>query len=300
MKILVTGGLGHIGSYLINSIPSEYDIVAVDNMDTRRYCSLFNLKRYVNIIRQDISTLSVKDLEGVDAVLHLAGITTAVNSDKLAVGLRKDVFDTVHMLNICKEAGVKKFIFPSTTSLYGTDQKVMTEDSKLNPQSAYAETKLQIEELISTGDHGSMDYLILRLGTIFGASKGMRFHTAVNKLCLQASLGEKLTVWKQNIDFNRPYLGLKDLRKCILHFLNREKGWNQTYNLLSENVKLSDVVLEIKRHKENVDIDMIDSPLENQFDYIVSDEKIRGQEFSPGQNIQNGILETFILLGGVR
>jgi UDP-glucose 4-epimerase len=299
MKILVTGGLGHIGSFLINSIPSEYEVIAVDNMDTRRYCSLFNLKRYVKIIREDISTLSATSLEGVDVVLHLAGITTAVDSDKLTEGLKKDVFDTVHMLRISKAAGVKKFIFPSTTSLYGTNQEVMTEDSPLKPQSAYAATKLQIEDLISNGDHGDMNYMILRLGTIFGASKGMRFHTAVNKLCLQAALGEKLTVWKENINFKRPYLGLKDLRKCILHFINREKGWNQTYNLLSENIMLSDIVLEIKKHKESVDIDMIHSPLDNQFDYIVSDEKIRSQGFLPSQTIQTGILETFILLGGI-
>lgn len=300
MKILITGGLGHIGSFLTSSLPTEHDIVAIDNMDTRRYCSLFNLKRYAKVIRKDISMVSIEDLSGIDVVIHLAGITTAVNSSKLSEGLQKDILDTIHMLNISKAAGVKKFIFPSTTSLYGTEEKVMTEDSQPNPQSHYAETKLQIEDLISNGDHGDMDYLILRLGTIFGTSKGMRFHTAVNKLCLQAALNEKLTVWKQNINFSRPYLGLKDLRRCILHFLNREKGWNQIYNLLSENIMLSNIILEIKKHKENVEVDMVDSPLDNQFDYIVSDNKIRSEGFEPSQKIETGILETFILLGGVQ
>ena len=56
---------------------------------------------------------------------------------------------------------------------------------------------------------------------------------------------------------------------------------------------------QIKKHKESVDIDMIHSPLDNQFDYIVSDEKIRSQGFLPSQTIQTGILETFILLGGI-
>ena len=299
MKILITGALGHIGSFLIDSFPTDYDIIAVDNMDTRRYCSLFNLKRYVKIIRKDVSCLSSNDLLDVDAVIHLAGITTAVNSDMLKSGLAKDVSDTSHMISICKQAKVRKFIFPSTTSLYGTEEKVMTEDSVLSPQSSYAETKLEIENLIIRECNDSIDYMILRLGTIFGASKGMRFHTAVNKFCLQAALGEKLTVWKQNIDFKRPYLSMKDLRRCLLYFLNREGGWNQTYNLISENVMLSDIISMVKNHKEDLDVDMIDVPLDNQFDYMVSDDKIKSQGFSPDQNVKTGVLETFLLLGGV-
>ena len=115
------------------------------------------------------------------------------------------------------------FVFPSSTSVYGVSADVVFEDDDqyLNPQSPYAESKLAIEETIQQRLGESCKYLILRLGTIFGPSPGMRFHTAVNKFCYQAALGQPLTVWKDNYDKVRPYLGINDACCAIDHFLRK-------------------------------------------------------------------------------
>ena len=80
MKIMVTGGLGHIGSRLIESIGEQHEVVVVDDLLTQRYCSLFNLGRKIKFLEKSISDLREEDMEGVDVVIHLAAVTNAAGS----------------------------------------------------------------------------------------------------------------------------------------------------------------------------------------------------------------------------
>jgi len=298
MKILITGGLGHLGSYLIESLPKDFDITIVDNLETQRYCSLFNLKRPISFINSDVRDLSLNDFKDVNIVIHLASVTTAADSFSLKRELERDVEDAKYLISLCEKSDVEKFIFPSTSSVYGSNDKVMTEKSSLYPQSPYADAKIEIENIIRVNCNKA-DYLILRLGTIFGISPGMRFHTAINKFCLQASCSDPLTVWKQNIEFRRPYLSLKDLNRGVVHFITTDVGWNETYNILSENVRLSDILKSIRACRPDMSLNFVEVPLANQFDYVVSDKKIRDQGFTPVQTIQEGILETMSLLSDI-
>ena len=80
MKVLVTGACGHIGSKLIRSLPESYELLIVDNMLTQRYPSLFYINRKVKFLEQDISDLTLDQLEGIDVVIHLAAITNLPKS----------------------------------------------------------------------------------------------------------------------------------------------------------------------------------------------------------------------------
>jgi nucleoside-diphosphate-sugar epimerase len=84
--------------------------------------------------------------------------------------------------------------------------------------------------------------LILRFGTIVGFSYGMRFHTAVNKFCYQASVGLPLSVWKTSMNQKRPYLGLTDACRSIEFFLKQKNFDGQTYNVLSKNLSVKDII----------------------------------------------------------
>ncbi|MDA1136864.1 MAG: SDR family oxidoreductase [Proteobacteria bacterium] len=161
------------------------------------------------------------------------------------------------------------------------------DDSFLNPQSPYAETKIKIEKRLSTYKNG---YMILRLGTIFGVSSGMRFHTAINKFCFEAATGSPLTVWRENYDQRRPYLGLNDAVNAI-RFLVQNEAWNETYNILTGNYRLSDIISWIK-DAADITINMVDTPLLNQFSYEVSDEKIKSIGFKPTDDLFNEINKT--------
>ena len=107
-----------------------------------------------------------------------------------------------------------------------------------------------------------MKYLIMRLGTIFGNSPGMRFHTAINKFCYQAALGIPLTIWKQNYDQYRPYLGLTDCMKAVSFFLEHET-YGQTFNVLTDNFILSDIIDCIKNITD-VKLNLVDTQILNQ------------------------------------
>jgi nucleoside-diphosphate-sugar epimerase len=277
MRLLITGGCGHIGSYLIRNILNK-KITVVDNLLTQRYTSLFNLQNQIKFSEMDIDELTVDDLHGHDIVLHLAAITDAAGS----FGNKKEMEDvnitkTKVLIDKCIEAGVKKFIFPSSTSVYGVAADEVYEDESqfLNPQSPYAESKIEIENYLK---ESNIDYVIFRFGTIFGFSEGMRFHTAVNKFCYQSSLNLPLTIWKENYNQVRPYLGLRDCYHSIMMAIDGKlpKG---VYNVVSENKKLSDIVGIVRKHNPNLKINFVDTPLLNQYSYNVSYEKIHNLGF---------------------
>jgi nucleoside-diphosphate-sugar epimerase len=293
MNILVTGGLGHIGSHLIRVLPDHFKITVVDNLLTQRYCSLFNLCRPITFLDKCISKLTISDLANIDVVIHLAAITNAAGSfnnksetENINIDLTED------FINKCAVANCK-FIFPSSASVYGTPGPIVDEDHDiyLNPQSPYAESKLKIENKLKSYKN---DYLILRFGTIFGTSVGMRFHTAINKFCFDASLGKSLTIWKENYEQYRPYLGIDDAVSSIIFFLGNDE-WNAKYNVLTDNYKLCDIVTYIKQRR-NISINMVDTPLLNQFSYMVSDKKLRGLGFRPEDNLYKSIDSTLTAL----
>ena len=295
-KILITGGLGHIGSYLINNLPAAYDVTAVDNMLTNKYSSLFELTRNINFINCDFIDIPIDVLESTDIILHLAAITDAANPNNhdeietINVGLTKLFIDK------CAKHSDAKFIFPSSTSVYGVSSKYVTEDDDkfINPQSRYAESKIKIENYLKKSD---VNYTILRLGTIFGVSWGMRFHTAVNKFCYQAALGLPLTVWKQNYDQYRPYLGLSDCRDGILQTINN-KSERQVFNLITNNYKL-DHIVELINSVKKVNLNMVDTPLLNQHSYKVDTSKIKRLGYHPRSNIYSEIKKTIALFDSV-
>lgn len=268
-NILITGGLGHIGSFLIDNIASKR-LCIVDNLSSQRYISLIQTKKKFQFIEADFESISVDLLKQFDIVIHLAAITDATNSfQHRNLIQRVNVDQTIDFIKKCEEAQVK-LIFPSSTSVYGKTlfEVDETNTDAIHPQSPYAEAKLNIEKLLP--DIHS-NYMILRLATICGISPGMRFHTAINKLCYQAAFHQPLTIWKENFEMYRPYLTLTHL--CLI--INRliwawdEKNNNTIYNVVSSNERLKDIVNHISYYLPYIQLNFIDCPLLNQYSYKV-------------------------------
>lgn len=300
-SILVTGGLGHIGSHLIRTLPFLEELTVVDNLATQRYCSLFDLGVSVRFVESCFTKISDDILDNTDTVIHLAAQTNAVASfDKPEEVERQNSEMTAELVHRCKDR-VKLFVFPSSTSVYGKSREVMYEDGdNLSPQSPYAASKLKAEAHIKEILTGSdTDYIILRCGTIFGTSPGMRFHTSINRFVYQAMLRLPLTVWKQNYDHKRPYLGLNDATKAFSLCLRNKKMRNDTFNVLTTNAALSDIVQHIQSLTD-ANVDFVDTPLLNQHSYEVSLDKIRQHGFEPTDDLRGGITQTIALLKGVR
>lgn len=237
MKIVITGAIGHIGSYLIRDLAVQFpgaEIVMIDNMMTQRFPSLFNLPalgRY-RLIEGDVTRIDLQPiLKDARVLIHLAAVTDAAGSFDNATQLEANNYQsTVKVAEACAQTGTR-LIALSSTSVYGTQNEVVAEDcthEELKPQSPYAITKLKEEQLVTKLClEDGLKAISCRFGTIFGASPGMRFHTAVNKFCWQAAMGQPITVWSTAYDQKRPYLDLFDAARAIAFFYpQRSLRWS--------------------------------------------------------------------------
>ena len=120
---------------------------------------------------------------------------------------------------------------------------------KLRPKSPYAEIKLK-EENILKKNKNKIKFVTYRFGTISGISKGMRFHTAINKFCLYTALGKPLPIWRSMMNKPRPYLSLADAFKVIRFTVENNFFNNETYNILSNNLTLKEIISYFKRCKK--------------------------------------------------
>ena len=306
MKIIVTGAIGHIGSYIIRDLGfffPEADIVMIDNMMTQRFPSLFNLPAHGNyhFIEGDVSQMDLKSVfVGSNVVIHLAAITDAAGSIDKAEKLEANNYQsTLRVAKACIEVDAC-LIALSSTSVYGTQKDQVDEncsEADLQPQSPYATTKLKEEELISnlTNKEG-LKAIHCRFGTIFGASPGMRFHTAVNKFCWQAVMGQPITVWTTAYDQKRPYLDLLDASQAIIYIIKNNIFDGQIYNVLTHNSTVRQVVDTIKEFVPNLEIDFVDNRIMNQLSYEVLCDRFKSKGFVFSGNLRRGIEETIDLL----
>ncbi|MCP4107803.1 MAG: NAD-dependent epimerase/dehydratase family protein [Desulfobacteraceae bacterium] len=306
MKIVVTGALGHIGSRVIRELPkafSEPEIVMIDNMSAQRYCSLFNLPEHgkYHFIETDVLEADLEPItENADVVVHLAAITDATSS----FGNKEQVEHvnynaTVRVAEACSRSG-SCMIHLSSTSIYGTQQELVDENcspEELKPQSPYAETKLKEEKFLQDlGDKGNLRFIICRFGTICGISPGMRFHTAVNKFCWQAVMGQSLTVWRTALHQKRPYLTLNEAVEAVKFIIKKDLFDQRIYNVLTKNLTVNSIIKFIKQHVAQVNIQYVDAEIMNQLSYEVSNLRLKKQGFEFMGSMEESIGETIKLL----
>ena len=165
----------------------------------------------------------------------------------------------------------------------------------LKPQSPYADVKY-LEETYLKKIKKKINFITLRLGTITGISKGMRFHTAVNKFCYYTVLGEEIPIWNNALDQYRPYLSLKDAIKSIIYIINYNIFDKEIYNVLTKNYTVRQVLQLIKKQKYKIKIKKTNSPILNQNSYKVSKEKFGKFKLTFSKNIDSDIKNTLNLL----
>ena len=306
MKIIVTGAIGHIGSYIVRDLGVQFpkaEIVMIDNMMTQRYASLFNLPPLGNyhFIEDDVNSIDLKTVfSGANVVIHLAAITDATGSFDRAEELENNNYQsTVKVANACIETDAS-LIALSSTSVYGTQNDVVDEDcseEELLPQSPYATTKLKEEKLIAKlCKEKGLKAIHCRFGTIFGASAGMRFHTAVNKFCWQAVMGLPISVWRTAYDQKRPYLDLLDASRAIELIIKNNIFDGRVYNVLTNNSTVREVVDVIREFVPDIEVGFVDSKIMNQLSYEVLDNRFKSQGFISAGSLRRGIGETVSLL----
>jgi nucleoside-diphosphate-sugar epimerase len=239
-------------------------------------------------------------LEGADTVIHLAAITDAAGSFEKAAQVEANNYEgTQKVAEACAKTGAR-LIGVSSTSVYGTQKEVVSEDcspEELRPQSPYAETKLKEEALVARlCEEKALKAVCCRFGTIVGASPGMRFHTAVNKFCWQAAMGQPITVWKTAYDQKRPYLDLVDASRALAFLIRNDLFDGRIYNVLTQNATVRQIVETIREFVPELQVTFVENQIMNQLSYIVSCERFVGQGFAFTGDLRRGIGETIAQL----
>ncbi len=299
MNICITGPLGHIGSALIRNLPSSVDRVhLIDNMYKQRYYSLFDLPSKPHFVFHQIDIFS-QDMEKIikdcQIVIHLAAISDAESSMKEQKEVnRVNKKGLGYIIDLCAKYDCA-IMFPSTTSVYGSSAELVDEIASgkdLQPQSPYAESKLYGERLLKlAGKKKGLKYVIVRFGTIFGHSIGMRFNTAVNKFGFQAASNQNITVWKTAYNQKRPYCDLVDCISAICHIITNNLFDNEVYNIVTVNVTVKDIIDTIKKYVPDVKISYVNSPIMNKLSYAASNKKSLEKGFTYRGNLDKSVKE---------
>jgi len=235
MNILVTGTEGYLGSLLAPLlIERGHDVIGVD---TGFYKAgwLYNATPYTpKTLNKDIRQITVEDLQGIEAVVHMAELSNDPTG-QLSPTITYDINHkgSVRLANLAKQAGVRRFVYMSSCSVYGvaTGEDV-TEASPVNPQTAYAICKTLVEKDVTAMADDTFSPTFLRNATAFGASPRMRFDIVLNNL---AGLAWTLREIKMTSDGTpwRPLVHALDICKAILCTLeaSRDIVHNQFFNV---------------------------------------------------------------------
>lgn len=184
MKVLVTGTEGYLGCLLgADLLRHGHDVVGVDTGYYRQGWLYPGVDATPLTLAKDIRHLEVADLEGVDAIVHMAELS----NDPLGQLSPTVTYDinhqgSVRLARLAKQAGVGRFVYMSSCSVYGVADGEVDETSPVNPQTAYAECKVMVERDLTAMADDSFSPTFLRNATAFGASPRMRFDIVLNNL----------------------------------------------------------------------------------------------------------------------
>jgi len=288
MNVLVVGGAGYVGGAVTDLLMDSPHKVTV-------YDSLLYEDRYlkpVEFVRGDVRDEEklLPLLQSADAVIWLAAIVgdgaCAINPEA-SVSVNADSVGWA--ASVCSPD--IRFIYPSTCSVYGAQDKELCESSSINPLSIYASTKLEAETYLKEGNS-----IIFRLGTLFGVSdthSRIRMDLVVNTLTLRAFLNGKVTVFGG--EQFRPVLHVCDAAQAMVDAIG--STYTGVYNLHRQNVRISDLAYQIRNHFPNTHIEQTPMHFEDSRNYRVNSDKARTTlGFSPERSIDSGIDEVKALL----
>ncbi len=221
MKVLLTGGEGYIGTVLGPLLMERGHEVTVYDTGYHRVGWLYDgVDAAPRWRKLDTRLAGPADLEGFDAIVHLADLSNDPVGE-LNPDLTFDINhrSTVRFAEMAKAAGVGRFVYSSSCSVYGASgadsDELATEESPTAPITAYAQCKVLVENDLRPMADDSFTPVFLRNATAFGASPRMRFDLVVNELTAQAYLTKKLVLQSDGTPW-RPFVHIRDISKAMI------------------------------------------------------------------------------------
>ena len=281
MKILVTGTDGYLGCLLApRLIGLGHEVIGVDT-GYYKYGWLYNgLESAPLTLAKDIRHVTELDLEGVDAVVHMAELSNDPLGELIAeVTYEINHQGTMRLARIAKAAGVSRFVYMSSCSVYGVADGVVDETSPVNPQTAYATCKTLCERDLAELADDDFSPTFMRNATAFGASPRMRFDIVLNNLVGWAHTTGKITMTSDGTPW-RPLVHGLDIGSAIICALEAplEAVAGQTFNVGSneQNYQVKEIAEAVAAEYPACEVRFGDSGSDNR-SYKVNFDKISSQ-----------------------
>ncbi len=295
-NILVTGGAGYIGSVLARKLVlSKYNVKILDSLIFGQDgISELVSNNSVNLFVGDIRNKEIIPdiLKEVDCVIHLAAIVGDPLCSKIPMATKQiNELATKHIIDSCKKSGVRRFIFASTCSNYGSSLGTVNEDTPLESLSLYSETKVRSESYILDSKEENFEPCVLRCATAYGVSPRMRFDLLVQEFIRDALIDKKISIFGPN--HWRPLVHVDDIASaCITAIENSSNISGEVYNVgdNEQNYTKKNLAELVQKYiPSTIEITESKQDLRN---YRVSFDKIRNKlNFKVSKTVENGISE---------
>jgi nucleoside-diphosphate-sugar epimerase len=262
----------------------SYNVIGVD-------LCLFSAQhltdKRLTFLHKDFREITIRELKEVDYVIHLAGIANDPTSDlRPELSWEVNCVGTFSLLEKCKRAKIKGFVYASSGSVYGVkSEERVTEDLSCEPISLYNKTKIVAEKIVNSYSD-FFNVFIVRPATVCGVSPRMRLDVVVNLLTWQATFDKKLTVLGGSQI--RPHIHINDMVRVYLHILESNRIRPGIYNAGFENIGVLQLAENIsKKTGVKITVEKSNDPRS----YRIDSTKLIDTGFTPSKNVDQAIEE---------
>lgn len=301
MRVLLTGHNGYVGAVMTPMLlAAGHEVVG---LDTNFYqASTFGAEPHFGIaeIEKDIRQVTVEDLRGFDAVLHLAGLSNDPLGD-LNPELTYDINQraSTRLAHLAKTAGVERFIFSSSCSNYGAGgDNWLDENSEFNPVTPYGISKVRVEQEVAPLADDTFSPTFLRSATAYGVSARLRFDLAVNNLTAWAYTTGLVFLKSDGLAW-RPFVHIEDMSRAFLAVLHapRELIHNEAFNVgrSEENYRIRDIAQIVSEVVPGSRVEFADGAEPDRRCYRVDSSKLARTlpEYQPQWTVRRGVEELY-------
>jgi nucleoside-diphosphate-sugar epimerase len=297
MRVLVTGNSGYVGQVLVPLLlDAGHEVRGLDTgfFEGGQFLPAPSIEQRA----LDIRDIKPEHLEGIDAIVFLAALSNDALGDldpALTHQINGDA--TVSCARAAKEAGVKRFVFSSSCSLYGkSGDDILTEDAVMNPQTPYGESKINVERKLMelAGDGFSPTYM--RNATAYGVSPSLRIDLVVNNLTGYALTTGEVRLQSDGTPW-RPLVHVEDIGRAMVAVLDApvEVIHNQAFNvgITEENYRIREVAEMVAKAVKGSELSFADGAGPDKRDYRVNFDKIKRElpGFKPQWTVEKGIVQ---------
>jgi nucleoside-diphosphate-sugar epimerase len=301
MRVLLTGHDGYIGHVLLPMLLDRGHHVT--GLDSFLYedCGFATEEPAPSaVIRKDIREVAIEDLRGLDAVLHLAGISNDPLGDlQPAATYAINHQASVRLASLAKEAGVPRYVFSSSCSNYGAaGDDYLDESAGFNPVTPYAESKVWVERDVALLADDAFSPTFLRSATAFGVSSRLRGDLVVNNLVGYACTTGDVLIKSDGMPW-RPLVHIEDIARAFVAVLEapRELVHNEAFNvgITSENYRVRDVAKMVAEVVPSSKVTYAGDASPDVRNYRVDCEKIRSRlpAFQPQWTVRKGVEQVY-------